>query len=237
MHPRFIDRFDVILLDMGCTFMFDVDRFSDADDFGATYRWVGGSTLGDGEVRRIISTLFDKMLSDSRNPKYYDRFPSVLNYLDSIPESKYLPENEIRLLEQIFAMHEIGTVPETHVKALHQLHKTHQLGIVSNIWSRSVLYLREFERTGTRDLFDVIIFSSDYGHIKPSPYLFAKAIGAFKVDHSKIVFVGDSMERDIVGAKVAGLSVVWIDSGTGKVENNIPNPDLVIHDLRDLIER
>jgi hypothetical protein len=33
MSPRFIDRFDVILLDMARTFMFNVDRFSEEEDF------------------------------------------------------------------------------------------------------------------------------------------------------------------------------------------------------------
>lgn len=37
MHTRFIDQFDVVLLDVSHTFMFDVDRFSDAEDYGATY--------------------------------------------------------------------------------------------------------------------------------------------------------------------------------------------------------
>ena len=45
MPPRFIDKFEVILLDMVRTFMFDADRFSVADDFAATYRRIGGHTL------------------------------------------------------------------------------------------------------------------------------------------------------------------------------------------------
>jgi len=236
MRARFIDRFDVILLDMGRTFMFNVDRFSDSEDYGATYHRIGGSRLSNREVHRTISALFDKMLSDCRNPEYYDRFPSVATYLKVIPESKGLPERESKLLEQVFEMHEVGIVPDTHAQALRQLHETHQLGVVSNIWSKSDLHLQEFERAGIRNLFDVIIFSSDHGHIKPSPYLFAKAIEAFEVDRSRIVFVGDSLKRDIAGAKAVGLSAAWIDTGIGKVNESAPSPDLVIQDLRDLLE-
>jgi HAD superfamily hydrolase (TIGR01509 family) len=216
--------------------MFNGDRFSAADDFGATYRRLGGRMLSSEKVCRIISTVFDKMLSDYRNSDYYDQFPSVLSYLKATPESKDLPESEIRLLEQVFAMHEAGTVPDTRAEVLHRLHETHRLGIVSNIWSKSDLYLREFERAEIRELFDVIIFSSDHGHIKPSPYLFAKAMEAFAVERSKVVFVGDSLKRDIAGAKAVGLSAVWIDTGIGgKVDMSIPRPDLVIQDLRDLL--
>ena len=232
---RFIDKFEAILLDMGRTFMFDVDRFSDLEDFGATYRQIGGSALSDGEVRRIISGLFEKMLADSRNPAYCDRFPSVVAYLQGMPDSRDLPKNEIALLEQVFAMHEIGTVPDTHAKALHRLRETHRLGVVSDIWSKGDLYFQELARAGIRDLFNVIVFSSDHGHLKPSAYLFAKAIEAFIVDRSRIVFVGDSMRRDIAGAKGAGLSAVWIGRGREGLDDSHPLPDWVIKDLRDLL--
>ena len=237
MHTRFIDQFDVVLLDVSHTFMFNVDRFSDAEDYGVTYCQIGGNLLSNGKVRRAISALFDNMLADYENPNCYNSFHPVSSYLEVLPESKDLPVGEIRLLAQVFAMHEVGTIPATHVKALHQLHETHRLGIVSNIWSSSDLYFREFERAGIRNLFDVIIFSSDHSHIKPSPYIFAKAVEALDVDRSKIVFVGDSLKRDIAGAKAAGLSSVWINTGISQINQNILVPELVIQDLRDLIER
>ncbi|MYE90601.1 HAD family hydrolase [Candidatus Poribacteria bacterium] len=237
MHTRFIDQFDVVLLDVSHTFMFDVDRFSDTEDYGATYRQIGGNLLSNGEVYRTISALFNSMMADYEDPNCYDSFHPVLSYLKVLPESKPLPVDEIRLLAQVIAMHEVGTIPATHAKALHRLDETHRLGIVSNIWSSSTLYLREFERVGIRNLFDVIIFSSDHRCIKPSPYIFAKAIEAFDVDRSKIVFVGDSLKHDIAGAKAAGLSSVWINTDTSQVDQITLGPEFIIKDLRDLIER
>ena len=237
MHTRFIDQFDVVLLDMSHTFMFDVDRFSDTEDYSATYRQIGGNLLSDGEIRHTSSALFDNMLADYENLNCYNSFSPVSNYLKVLPESKNLPVGEIRLLAQVFAMHEVGTIPAAYAKALHRLHETHRLGIVSNIWSASDLYLREFERVGILNLFDVIIFSSDHSHIKPSPYIFAKAVEALNVDRSKIVFVGDSLKHDIAGAKAADLSSVWINTGIGQIDQSTPVPELIIKDLRDLIER
>jgi len=129
---RFVDKFDVVLLDMGRTFMFDVDRFSSGEHFGTTYRDVGGKTLSDGEVSRAISALFEKLLSYSRNPVYYDEFPSVLYCLQDLAEAEGLPERELKLLERVFALHEIGTVPDTHAAALRRLRATHRLGVVSD---------------------------------------------------------------------------------------------------------
>ena len=237
MHARFIDQFDVVLLDVSHTFMFDVDRFSDAEDYGATYRQVGGNLLSNGQIHRIITALFDSMLADYEDPNCYDSFAPVFSYLKVLPESKNLPAGEIQLLAQVFAMHEVGTIPATHAKALHQLHETHRLGVISNIWSSNDLYLREFERVGIRNLFDVIIFSSDHSCTKPSPHIFAKAIEALDVDRAKIVFVGDSLKHDIAGAKAAGLSSVWINTDINRIDHSTPMPELIIKDLRDLIER
>ena len=162
MRRRFIDRFDVLLLDMGLTFMFDADHFSDSEDYGATYRQIGGNTLTDGAVYRMISALFEKLLADYTDPGLYDRYPSVVSRLKTIPEAKSFPETEIRLLERVFEMHEVGVIPTTHAEALHQLRETHRLGVVSNIWSRSDIYLQEFERAGVKHLFDIIIFMTRF---------------------------------------------------------------------------
>ena len=237
MHTRFIDQFDAVLLDVSHTFMFDVDRFSDTEDYGTTYRQIGGNLLNNGEVCRTISALFDRMQVDYEDQNCYDSFPPVFSYLKVLPESKNLPVDEIRLLARVFAMPEVGTIPATHAKALYRLHETHSLGIVSNIWSSNDLYLREFERVGIRNLFDVIIFSSDHGCVKPSPYLLVKAIEALEVDRIKIVFVGDSLKHDIASAKAVGLSSVWINTGINRINQSILTPELVIKDLRDLIER
>jgi HAD superfamily hydrolase (TIGR01509 family) len=233
---RFIDRFDVILLDMAHTFMFGVDRFSETDDFAATYRRIGGRALTDIEVRQIIATAFNTMLADSRNPHSCTWFASVRRYLQMLSPSRNLSGREIILLEHVFALHEVGIVPDASAETLHRLRQAHRLGIVSDIWSRNDLYLREFARAGIRELFDVIVFSSDYGRLKPSPYLFHKAVEAFAVERGKVVFVGDSLTRDIAGAKAVGLSAVWINPGQEEVAASLPSPDLVIQDLRELLE-
>lgn len=236
MKARFIDRFDVLLLDMGRTFMFEIDRFSDSEDYEATYRLLRGDKLTAGELRGIVSALFDKMASDARNPSYYQQFPSVGRYLRAVPEAQNLSDRDIGLLEQVFAIHEVGRVPDAHAEVLHRLHETHRLGLVSDIWSKSDLYFKELERAGIRELFEVIVFSSDHGHLKPSPYPFTKAIEALNVERSKVVHVGDSLSRDIAGAKAVGLSAIWISAAGTEVNDDVAKPDLVIQDLRDLLD-
>jgi FMN phosphatase YigB (HAD superfamily) len=57
------------------------------------------------------------------------------------------------------------------------------------------------------------------------------------VDRTQIVFVGDSLKRDIAGAKAAGLAAIWINRGVRTGDKGVSSPDLVIQDVRDLVEQ
>ena len=237
MHSRFIDQFEVILLDMAHTFMFNVDRFSDDEDFAATYQQIGGRALSTNKVRQILKSLFATIESDYQDPRFIECFPSVCSYLETQASSRSLPRNELDLLEQVFALHEVGKIPEAYAETLCQLRKTHRLGVVSDIWSRSDLFLQEFDRVGIRELFDVIVFSSDHGCVKPSSQLFRKALDAFAVDRTRLIFVGDSLQRDVAGAKAVGLATVWVNAaGAAPVEERL-KPDCLIRELLELCER
>lgn len=58
---------------------------------------------------------------------------------------------------------------------------------------------------------------------------------ALAVERSQIAFVGDSLTRDITGAKAVGLAAIWINRGAHIDDEGGPSPDLVIQDLRDLV--
>ncbi len=50
LPKRYIDQFEVLLLDMGLTFMFDVDRFNVSDDLTGTYLRLGGNRLSGSDI-------------------------------------------------------------------------------------------------------------------------------------------------------------------------------------------
>nr|WP_237266025.1 HAD family hydrolase [Tolypothrix bouteillei] len=216
--------------------MFEVDRFSDMENFGSTYQQIGGKFLSEEAVNVIIRKICNTMFADYGNPRYYENFSSVASYLKTIIQTQDLPRDEIGLLEQVFAIHEAGVISEPYISILHQLRQTHQLGVVSNIWSTSELYRKEFERVGIAHLFDAIVFSSDYGCIKPSPRLFEKAVELLAVEPSKIVFVGDSLKYDIAGAQAVGLSTVWINRYSKDLNESSVCPDFTIEHLQELLE-
>ncbi len=233
---NFIDRFEVLLLDMGGTFMFDADNFGESEDYHATYRSVGGGFLDANTVRRIVGSAFERLNADYQDPAMFEHFPQVIDYLRDIPNANDLSEFELGLLESVFALHELGTIPTEYVNALHRLRKTHRLGIVSNVWARGGIFLDALERAGVRDLFDTIVFSSEHGCVKPSPRLFEAALAEISAERASVAYVGDSFARDVVGAKGVGLSAIWIDAEGAGVPGTGPQPDHVIGDLRDLVE-
>jgi len=233
---RFIDRFEVVLLDMGRTFMFNVDRFNEDDDFGATYRKAGGNRLQGEDVFEILSAIFHQMIADSKRPeKSLKYFSSVLTYLKRHPKSAQLPAKELAILEEVFSEHEVGTIPQVYVSVLRQLRKTHRLGIVSDIWSHSERFCQELDRAGIRGLFEAIVFSSDIGIIKPCRQIFQKALDTFGVDVSRVVYIGDSLRRDVAGAKSLGMAAIWIQQDQVSEKDISVKPDLIISDLQDVL--
>jgi FMN phosphatase YigB (HAD superfamily) len=218
-----LKNFSVLLLDLNGTFMFGQDRFGLSEDFHATYRKLGGAALNRNQVQAAIRNCYDAMLRIYESPDHYNNFPSVA---ESLQHHSGAPLSELCLLEKVIAVHEQGTIPAAYAELLCRLSKTHQLGLVSNLWSRKEPWLAEFERAGISDVFTCKIFSSDSRSIKPSPILFESALRSFS-PHTKILFVGDSLERDIIPAKSLGLATAWINSK----ESHSPCVDYILPDL------
>ena len=230
---RFIDQFQVILLDMARTFMFGVDRFAEEEDFAATYRGLGGTSLSDDTVQCCLRGTVARMQADYDRWDMLRPFPSVRQYLQTCPQAQNFPLGAVALLEQTVALHEVGTIPASHAATLWRLRQTHRLGVLSDIFAPGTVFLREFRRAGVLDLFEMVLFSSEHGYIKPSPFPFRQACEGFQVAASQIVYAGDSFERDIVGAHRAGLATVWITSDQQPGKAGI-RPDGVIAALPEL---
>ncbi len=237
MSKRFIDDYKVLLLDMGNTFMFGSDRFGPEIDYYPIYRELGGQMMSDKRVSLILNRLFDHMLAVYRDPGRYHDYGAVAEFLEQLSEAKDLPRPERVILEQVFARQEMGRIPDTHVRILGELRKTHPLGLVSNIWSGRDLFEKEFKRIGIYDLFDILVWSSNHGCIKPSAHLFETALARFPADASQVLFIGDNLMRDVGGARALGMATVWITNGQSKPLHPDPKPDLIVQDLGNLLSK
>jgi FMN phosphatase YigB (HAD superfamily) len=219
-------QFSVVLLDMNGTFMFGHDRIGPGQDYFETYRRLGGQRLDGQRVQQIMVATCNALLLEYERPERVEDFPTLIEAFRAYGQA---PESELPLLENVFAAHEIGHVPLEHGAFLAQAATSHCLGIVSNICARPEPWLELLRRAELLPLFTCTVFSSQGRSIKPSRSLFDRALAAFP-PRSRVLFVGDSLERDIIPAKALGLATAWI----APAGSTHPDADRVITTLPDL---
>lgn len=83
----------------------------------------------------------------------------------------------------------------------------YRLGVISNIMSRTFVpgILQEY---GITDYFDYVIMSSEYGIRKPRRELFDAAAKLMGLGTNELAYVGDTISRDVRGAKNAGWKLM-----------------------------
>ncbi len=197
-----------LLLDMNSTFMFDEDRFGETEDYSIHYHKTGG-LLPKKEVNTIIRSAYAYL--DERYPdeKYRYSFPSVENAIQKTVACE-LENNEITKIVDTFSFHEMGYIPDEYITALHKLNYKYKLAVVIDIWSPKSAWLKLFSESGIEKLFAASSFSSDHGMVKPSPEPFAQVIAQLAIRNNQGLVVGDSIRRDLGGAKAAGIDCVLV---------------------------
>ena len=102
----------------------------------------------------------------------------------------------------------VEAFPETE-EVLEYLKGRYRLAVISNASSELPRYA--IKRLGLESYFEVIVLSRDIGIRKPSPEIFKFTLQKLRLSSSQAVHVGDSMEKDVLGAKKAGMKAVWIN--------------------------
>jgi putative hydrolase of the HAD superfamily len=123
-------------------------------------------------------------------------------------------------------------IDENAKTALENLHRQYKLGIVSNFAIPECVD-KLLEDHGLDKLFDVVVVSAAVNKRKPSPEIFHKALEKLGVSAVNAVFVGDTAEADIIGAKAAGMKTIFIERRLQK-ETEQASPDQTIKSLSEL---
>ena len=117
-------------------------------------------------------------------------------------------------------------------KALRELHGRYRLGVVSN-FAIPECVVKLLELHGLDKLFDVVIVSGAVNKRKPHPEIFQKALEKLGVSAEETVFVGDTVDADVKGAKDMGMKTVFIERRMQKEAEQIC-PDQTIKSLNEL---
>ena len=82
------------------------------------------------------------------------------------------------------------------------------LGVITN--GNSEQQMRKLERMQILDRFSVVLVSEAVGYAKPAPEIFAAACTRLGCEARSSLFIGDDWDKDVEGARGAGLVPIWL---------------------------
>ena len=121
--------------------------------------------------------------------------------------------------------------PESR-QVLAELKKDYRLALITN--GAIDIQRDKIHGSNLGDFFDTIIISGELGFGKPNPQVFQMALERLEVAPERSVMIGDSLRRDIGGARELGIRTVWINRFKATIGDHHPIPDLELADLTAL---
>ncbi len=238
-------RFSVVLFDLGSTLI-----YFDGSMPKVVMR--GNERLAEALVN--LGYRLDKSFVPAFRAELRDYF-----YQRDVDFLEYTVE---QVLRQTLVKYGYAEIPTSHLKAaLREMHavtqahwkveedtlpvlgdlkrRGYRLGLVSNAAdaedARALI-----DRYQLGGWFEQVLISAEVGYRKPHPRIFQLALNFFDVPPDQVVMVGDKLGADVLGAKNAGLSCVWITRRAHRDDNtsheDTIRPDAVIQSLDKLPE-
>jgi len=146
------------------------------------------------------------------------------------PETLHLAE-EFSLLHMDI-LSESMSVPVTHAEFLAQVQQRYATALVSN-FDHGPTARRVLGSRASASLHHIVV-SDEHGWRKPHPQIFTDALSVLGVGPGEALFVGDSPQDDIVGAKTVGMDIAWVNASGASLPDGVPEPDYTIRAIPDL---
>ncbi len=125
---------------------------------------------------------------------------------------------------------ELVLYPHAQLALLELVKRGIRMGVVSDaprlqVWMRLC-------GLGLQHVFDAVVTFDDTNERKPNPAPFREVLRRLDVDPHEAMMIGDWAERDVVGAKVLGMTTVFARYGD-TFDTKVSGAD---HDIDDLLE-
>ena len=170
--------------------------FNKHDDFIGTFKKYNDELWKDyrlGKIQksklkwyRFYLSLKEKNVEDESLARNLDEF-----YLSESPKKTKLIPYTIEILEEL--------------KSRYALH------IITNGFNE--VQFAKLENSKLDRYFNVIVTSEDAGALKPDIHIFQYALEKAGAGHAESVMIGDVLEVDILGARMAGLDQIYLNPG------------------------
>jgi len=170
---------------------YDCDRFVEA------YRVIAGEQVAEAEA------------NDWREIDYLKRLMLVLGQLGVREPMR--SQLAVRAWDDYLAEwpRQTSFFPETPT-VLEQLQGKYKLGVVTNFMDGPTAR-KVFCKLSYEAIFDSLVVSAEVGYMKPSRFIFNRALEELGSKPECCVMVGDSYSADVVGAHKSGIKGVLID--------------------------
>lgn len=107
-----------------------------------------------------------------------------------------------------------------------------RVGLLTN--GAASVQREKIESSGLGLFFDAAVVSGEIGIGKPEPGIFRHLLERLGVSAAEALMVGNSLARDIVGGKRAGLATCWLALEGEDEPVGLAEPDYTIHSLGEL---
>lgn len=174
-----------------------------------------------------ILALRDRVIEENRERAYDLRFLRCAVIARLGQESGY---DNIPIDEAFAVFDKIRNEPELFPDvrpALESLKKRYTLVAVTDGNAN-------LDKIGIGDLFDEFVSAQTAGAAKPDRKIYDEAVSVGGAAQSQTLHVGDHPEKDVQGARAAGLKTVWINRVEALWPDALAAPDSVVTDLHEL---
>jgi FMN phosphatase YigB (HAD superfamily) len=189
------------------------------------------------EVGEIASAQFDPVFY-AVDDALVGAIPATLSFHDTVGKivlglSKVMGGSDDVVVGRIAKRFVEESLERLHGNALvlRDLSLRYRLGIVSNFYGNLSAVCGE---VGLSPFLSVIVDSTVVGVLKPNPKIFDAALRVLQIEPAQAVFVGDSLQRDMAGARAVGMAHVWLTSQPSQQGGACCPNDPVAHRLEEV---
>lgn len=241
-------RYRAILFDLFSTVaLFQPNRLPIFSWKGQTTRSTMGAlqTTIETKVGRAPFEQFFSALSEvnqefaERRARDMREIPSVQRFELALTRVGYPVSEETHQLAQDLSLTHMDllaratAIPRIHIQLLKRVHAAYLVALVSN-FDHGPTARRIVERDGAAPYFHHIVISDGHGWRKPHAKIFTDTLRLLKVEAQDALYVGDSPQDDVIGAKGAGLDIAWVNARDVVLPDGIPAPDYTIRAIPEL---
>jgi len=180
----------------------------------------------------LLDSVLEAGITRWRGPSRTSRFEKLLD--DYGIRKEGLARGLSKKYELVFWFNMRSFLRSSTLWVLEQLReRSVTCGIITNGSSAGQRHV--LEGLGLDSHLDYIVLGEVEGFSKPDPRLFERAAALAGCTPKEMLFVGDSLITDVLGASRAGIAVVWLKGREQEAREGLPTPDYTIEDLRELL--